>query len=196
MYIKKPYVPKETDVNYYKIAPNQNAHTNGDIASNCPKCNGNRIWKQVKLGKDKWRQYCSKCHSANSYKSRQKRRLEYNRQMNIENKTNPDRIIYNLWKRCKDRANKLNLEFNLTREFIKEQLANGTCKATGIKFRYEMGDTKIISPFAPSVDKINPKLGYTIDNCQVVCWIYNRAKGDSSHEEVLILARSLCHQKH
>ena len=38
-------------------------------------------------------------------------------------------------------------------------------------------------------NKINPSLGYTKENCQVVCWWYNVSKQTFTNEEVLWLCK-------
>jgi len=45
--------------------------------------------------------------------------------------------------------------------------------------------------YATTIDRIDPNLGYTTQNCQVVICQYNAAKGAWNHEDVMILARTL-----
>jgi hypothetical protein len=90
-------------------------------------------------------------------------------------------------------------EFDLTRAWALEKLEAGVCEVTGIPFvleadsRYsdETKDGKSTHPFAPSIDRIDCMRGYTKKNCQMVVWIYNRAKGEDSHEDVISLAKAL-----
>lgn len=51
--------------------------------------------------------------------------------------------------------------------------------------------TKVCRPFAPSIDRIESKKGYTSDNIQIVCQIVNRAKNEYSQEmfDAMCLAR-------
>jgi len=46
-------------------------------------------------------------------------------------------------------------------------------------------------PFSPSFDRIDNTQGYTRDNVQLVCLIYNTAKNAHTHEDLLKLARAL-----
>ena len=106
----------------------------------------------------------------------------------------PKKYAYQLWYRTKARAKKKGLAFGLSREFVENVILNGKCSVTGIKFN-KKASSKKYGAFTASIDRINPKLGYTEDNCQVVCWIYNRAKGNGTHKEVLILAEALMPSK-
>lgn len=89
------------------------------------------------------------------------------------------------------RAKKGKLDFNLTIEWILERLC--ICPKTGKEFTFQDNGSTYSnrSPTTPSIDKINPHLGYTIDNCQIVCWWYNSAKQQFSDDEVLDLCKSV-----
>ena len=66
------------------------------------------------------------------------------------------------------------------------------CEQTGVKLvwnRYEQG---FHSPWAPSVDRIKNDKGYERSNVQLVCWIYNQAKGQFTDEDVMKMARAMC----
>ena len=47
------------------------------------------------------------------------------------------------------------------------------------------------SLFLPSIDRINSKIGYTKENCQMVIFGYNSAKNMNAHEDVMRLAKAL-----
>ena len=42
-----------------------------------------------------------------------------------------------------------------------------------------------------SLDRIDPKKGYTKNNCQIVSVIYNKAKGDGCATDVFLMAQYL-----
>lgn len=91
--------------------------------------------------------------------------------------------FYNLKKRAQDS----NKEFDLTEEFLGELLAPMVCSVTGISLSHT-GDCEPdahgrMSPWAPSVDRINSARGYTQDNVRLTCWAFNMAKGPW-HESV------------
>lgn len=88
------------------------------------------------------------------------------------------------------RAIKNRLEFDLDIDWIVDQLKL-PCPRTGARFQLlasssGYGDR---GPFGPSLDKIDPRRGYTKDNVQVVCWWYNVAKQRFTDQEVIDLCR-------
>ena len=106
-----------------------------------------------------------------------------------EHHWNTHRIAYNLASGTKYRASKGNMLYDLDIDWVKERLS--TCEVTGIKF--ELRNVKVKqskgnyidrSPLSPSIDKINPSLGYTKENCRVVIWWYNLCKATWSDDDV------------
>lgn len=160
----------------------------GDPASICPKCNGERVWK--KASEVSWRQYCSPCHSRASFASRRLRREQYNKQVKHRRQNEPMFRAYELWHGAKCRASMRKIDFSLSRRLVEKALMFGYCAVTGLKFDLALKGKRMGS-FSPSIDRIDPALGYSDQNCQVVCWLYNRAKGDGSHSDVLKLAEAL-----
>lgn len=70
------------------------------------------------------------------------------------------------------------------------------CEATGLPFDFGLeGDPVDVdahrSMFAPSMDQIKPRGGYTKENVQVVVWCYNAAKGEGTAADVLKMATAL-----
>lgn len=91
------------------------------------------------------------------------------------------------WRMTKRGADKRELDFALTEEDIDRLLHSGVCAKTGVAFE-AAGD------FAASIDRVDNAGGYTLDNVQAVCWIYNRAKGVSTDAAVLRMAEALVRQ--
>lgn len=84
------------------------------------------------------------------------------------------------------RARINNLEFSLFLAHIEVVLMIGVCQKTGIPFDYESPQKgKNFNPYAPSIDKKNPFLGYTPENIQIVCNAYNLAKNQFTDEQFL-----------
>lgn len=68
-----------------------------------------------------------------------------------------------------------------TKKEIERILTEGKCCKTGIKF--DLGETEFKNnPFCASPDRIDSSLGYTKENTQWVCWIYNQMKGEYTEE--------------
>lgn len=88
------------------------------------------------------------------------------------------------WRMTKKGADAGELEFTLTEEDVDRLLHSGVCTKTGIAFE-AAGD------FAVSIDRVDNSRGYTTDNVQAVCWIYNRAKGANTDMAVLRMAEAL-----
>lgn len=126
-----------------------------------------------------------KCYYKNKYigklkpindKSREQRRRSYHK-----NKYKHEYIyIEQLFTKIKSRAKRLNRDFNLTKEFLKDlyQKQNGICSVTGMLFSDEKYNDCKRKPFSPSLDRINSKLGYTQDNVRFVCSMVNSAIGE------------------
>lgn len=76
---------------------------------------------------------------------------------------------------------------NITEEFILGKLNSGKCEVTGIPFEYENTHGTFKNPFSPSIDRINPSIGYLMDNVRVVIWQVNLMKGELTDEQFLSL---------
>ena len=86
----------------------------------------------------------------------------------------------------RSRADSKGLPCTVTPEWIVAKLAMTHCEATGLQFSGTGRD-----PFSRTIDRKDSAQGYTPENCWVVCWIYNRAKLDGTHEDVMRLAHAL-----
>jgi hypothetical protein len=83
--------------------------------------------------------------------------------------------------------------FTLTQSWVKARLVAGRCELTGLPFDFShiQSGSGYRSNFCPSIERVQAHLGYTPDNCRVVVWIYNAAKGTGSHEDVVRFAEAL-----
>lgn len=96
---------------------------------------------------------------------------------------------------ARDRARKAGVPYSLDPKEIQRRLDVGKCEVTGVTFDLE-GKAAVqsrCSPWVPSIDRIRPKDGYTPDNIRIVCWIYNLAKGEFEHDDVVKMAAGLIH---
>lgn len=77
------------------------------------------------------------------------------------------------------RAKATDLPYHLRWEWIRDVLEAGRCQLTGLPFDLRM--TALgrgpRNPFAPSLDRIVPRLGYTDQNCRVILMAVNTAIG-------------------
>jgi len=86
---------------------------------------------------------------------------------------------------AKTRARKLNIEYALDEEWIRARSNIDRCEASGVSLdftRTERQNRK--KPFAPSLERVNPKLGYTCGNTIVVCNMYNMCKNEFTEADV------------
>lgn len=85
--------------------------------------------------------------------------------------------------------------FDITPEWITQRILKGTCEVTGIPFDLAVDPrgSGYKNSFGPSLDQTVPGKGYTQDNTKLVVWAYNGAKGTGSHEDVMKLAKAMCH---
>ena len=88
----------------------------------------------------------------------------------------------------KKRGVRRGFEFTVTKDWILKKLEGGVCEITGLHFQFlEVAR----SLFFPSIDRIDPREGYTQENCQVVLYGYNACKNINTHEDVMRLAEAL-----
>ena len=87
-----------------------------------------------------------------------------------------------LLRTARHRAKKANLPFNITEEDL--ELVD-TCPVLGIPL--ELG--KHNNPNSPSIDKVNPELGYVKGNVHVISRRANTIKNNATEEELLAVAK-------
>lgn len=105
------------------------------------------------------------------------------------------RKAVNLLYAAKHRAEKRNLSFDLTLQWIIDRLKE-PCPMTGVDFDLIVKGNNYLtrSPYSPSIDRIDPAKGYTTNNCRLVCWWYNVSKQQFTDEETIKFCR-LVHDK-
>lgn len=93
--------------------------------------------------------------------------------------SNPERI---LWQSAKERSVKFNLPFDIE---VSDVLIPSHCEILGIPLFKGSGKPTANSP---SLDRINPKLGYTKTNIQVISFKANTMKSNASKEELILFS--------
>lgn len=86
-------------------------------------------------------------------------------------------------------AKKKGLVFELTIAWYEKEFDKG-CVMTGIPFDEHGSDT----PWVAHIDRKVPELGYTPENCRLVCACYNLAKKHWTDEDVFRMAKALLSQ--
>lgn len=72
-------------------------------------------------------------------------------------------------------------------EFIIKR-SQGRCEVTGIPFDW---GSDMREPYAPSVDRIDPKRGYSLDNCRMVCLSVNMAMNVWGEDVLLTIGQAM-----
>ena len=165
----------------------------------CAKCKTTKDIEDFQVrsaSKDGRHSWCSLCYNA------------YRRERNYNNMYRPDNYAKTrrswdahrktirgraqvLLRSAKRRADQIDLDFDLDLDWVMERLTPMICEASGLRLSMEVPEHTRNGRFSPSLDRIIPRLGYTKENTQLVSMIYNQAKADSSHEDVLELAKAL-----
>lgn len=105
--------------------------------------------------------------------------------LNWYNKTKASNAAKYLYKYAKSRALKKGLEFTITEEDV---IIPEFCPMLGYKLIVgSNGNNK----HSPSIDRIDSSKGYTPDNIQIVCRLYNSMKWDSTREELIHFCKSV-----
>jgi hypothetical protein len=96
----------------------------------------------------------------------------------------------------RSQCKKQGIDFDLGHEWMLSRL-KGSCEMTGVKFKLTKTSSALGTnkqgpkPYGPSIDRINPKLGYTMDNCRMVIWAYNALKMGMTDSQTLEVAEKI-----
>lgn len=137
------------------------------------------------------RQMCDSCYQR-WYRQQQGRSKQYSEKFIL---THPAKIMYS---RIKAKCNTKKLDFDLDEDWISSRLQDGKCEATGLPIEMPKAGGGVYrkrSPWVATVDRIDPKRGYTKDNSRVVVLMYNLAKSDQTDEDVERMASAVIRKK-
>lgn len=129
--------------------------------------------------------------SATWYERNKDRWKVYHETSRQKDRTSPWHRAGRLLTWSRSRAARKGLAFDLDREWLEVRLAAGICEVTGLPFDFSPVGNLHCRPFSPSLDRRDSRQGYTKENCQIVVWIYNMAKGEWTHGDVVRLAAAL-----
>ena len=145
----------------------------------CTTCNEekseNNFYKSKLVPSRNYREYsCKSCH----YK--RKTLSTYNQGENLNS------YITRLTTKCKNRAKAKLLVFELDKEYVLDLFnrQNHKCALSNIDMTYFVGGRGKVNTNI-SIDRINPKIGYTKENVQLVCCIINTMKNNSTMEDFI-----------
>lgn len=88
------------------------------------------------------------------------------------------------------RAKKKGLDFDLTSAWARDRWT-GRCEVSGLEFK--KGSMR--SMFSASIDRIDPKMGYTQGNCRFILMAVNMLKGWGSDDEMFLVAAAVAAMK-
>ena len=149
--------------------------------------------------KEYMREYMKEYYSRPEVK---KRKNEYMREYmkeyssrpeNRERKRQRDRLhnrttIAGKLRRIKSRSKEINVEFNLTKEYLESIYpTDGMCPLLNIALNWHSPPKH---DSTPSLDRIDNSEGYIKGNVQWVSWRANRCKNDATPDELLMLAQN------
>lgn len=124
---------------------------------------------------------CNKC----KYK---KKLLKYGNKVSLYNATQTYNQTFKIEHRAayinncaRNRAKNTGKEFSIKKQDVLELLLPLKCKITNIDLQINADKH---NPFAPSLDRIDNTKGYTKENIQIVCQIYNFCKNQFSDIQV------------
>lgn len=89
---------------------------------------------------------------------------------------------------AKRRADKKGMDYNLELDWIVSKLKKG-CELSGLSF--DMNPGGITTPYSPSLDRRDRRLGYTKENTQVILFGINAMKNTGTNTDVFLIAAAI-----
>lgn len=131
---------------------------------------------KTKAARNAWRR--------NDYKTHPEK---YKDRMTRYTLDNPSRIKAN--KMLNEIRSRVDNPVEIDLDWIESRLLAGNCEVTGLCLIWhpvlQNEDNRI---YWPSIDRIDNKIGYTIDNCRLVCLGFNMLKSTCTDEDAFRVA--------
>lgn len=127
------------------------------------------------------RKYYRDWHAANKERQRKLQRQRY--------RAPEGRAAY-IWRAARTRAKEKGIAFSITSDDVLSLIETGKCALSGIPFVFTKAKT-LRNPFAPSLDRINPKNGYTKGNVRAVCVLGNYARSNWTDKELIAFCKGV-----
>lgn len=155
-----------------------------------PRCVSCRRAESIQ-NREKRRAYNQKYYTENSAKISQ--RWFENRENNLARHGAYYQTIRGRAVRLLNSAKKSPDGCTLTLDHVMSGIEREVCPVTGFRFDLRTDERsrsgRHTNPFAPSLDRVDPTLGYTNENTRVVVWQYNFMKGELSDADVLAMCK-------
>lgn len=147
-------------------------------ATHCSQCGAEKTEDDFAMG---WSSLCRLCKNANRRADRKAKGREFEADLAYR-KNNPIQLMLNA---ARNRARQRGVPCTITKDdlYIPEY-----CPILGIKLERQVGSGGGHTPASPSLDKIDPALGYVPGNVQVISQRANVMKNDASVEELRAFA--------
>jgi hypothetical protein len=112
-----------------------------------------------------------------------------NKRNNASYRNSPRARAKVLVSHARTRAEKKGLAFELDIEWAFKAIAAGSCEVTGLPFDLSLTGARNL--YGPSLDRVDPTMGYTRENTRVVLFGYNACKNTASETEVIDFFRTV-----
>ena len=163
------------------------------ICSGCKQQLPLNLFSKDKYQKSGYRCKCKGCSSmefkayssTDNYKERLARQVEQNKKLKQEDPIK--RWARDAYYNTRQRATKLGLTFNLTKEWLITN-APSHCPLLDIELVYN-ADKSVEN--TASVDRKDSAQGYTIENCKIISFKANRIKSNASIDEITLLVKNM-----
>ncbi|PJK00794.1 hypothetical protein CO641_02150 [Lysobacteraceae bacterium NML91-0213] len=112
-----------------------------------------------------------------------------------------DACVPQLFASAKKNAKVRGLEFILTVEDVRHLVteSRGLCAVTGIAMSVDRGalpaGRKMRRPWAPSIDRLDSSMGYTLSNCRIVCCAANYAMSQWGEDVLVEMAKAIARRR-
>jgi len=145
----------------------------------CTRCDLTKPDEEFSLSNGKRKKWCKSCLAEKAreyYKNTTTEQREKKRKRNqYYRKSNRKKTMLAL---ARQRANRKGIEFSINEMDIN---IPEYCPVLDIKLAH---NAYILRGDSPTIDRIDPTLGYVPENCKVISWRANRIKSDATLEEI------------
>jgi len=156
----------------------------------CSRCNHalplDQFYKgSASQGKMSWCKVCANAYKVDDHKKNPKKR----RDIDAKRLASPKGRAGNIYRAARRRALAKGIYFSLSVSRIERALVLGVCERTGVEFDLSRPEGVSRNPYAASIDRIDPFLGYTDENVQIVVSMYNLGKSQFSDAEFITFCK-------